>query len=288
MVSCKGEEPRPSDSMSTGPVPPKIKVGRSGRVTAHEQHGQLQGKTAIVTGGARGIGAAISDLFVSEGASVVIADVLEDDGEVLASKLGDQASFIRHDVTDEASWLATVGHCASTFGPPDVLVNNAGVMVVGPLEQATVVDFTRAFSVNLLGVFLGIRSVIAPMRESGGGSIVTLSSVTGFSGGLNMGAYTASKAGNIALVRTAAMELGPYGIRVNAIVPGGIDTPMSRGPEFAAVDTEAVYGRIPMGRIGTAEEVASTALFLASDSSSYVTGAQFLVDGGMSAGPLLF
>jgi 3alpha(or 20beta)-hydroxysteroid dehydrogenase len=161
-------------------------------------------------------------------------------------------------------------------------------MVFGPLEQASVADFKRAFSVNLLGAFLGIRSVIAPMRESGGGSIVTLSSVTGYSGGMGMGAYTASKAGNIALVRTAAMELGPYDIRVNAIVPGGIDTAMSRGPEFAAIDVDAVYGRIPMGRIGSAEEVAPMALFLASDASSYVTGAQFLVDGGMSAGPLLF
>jgi 3alpha(or 20beta)-hydroxysteroid dehydrogenase len=257
-------------------------------VPASLQQGQLEGKTAIITGGARGIGAAMSDLFVSEGASVVIADVLEDDGDVLASKLGNQASFIRHDVTEESSWQAAVDHCVSTFGPPDVLVNNAGVMVFGPLEQASVADFKRAFSVNLLGAFLGIRSVIAPMRESGGGSIVTLSSVTGYSGGMGMGAYTASKAGNIALVRTAAMELGPYGIRVNAIVPGGIDTAMSRGPEFAAIDVDAVYGRIPMGRIGTAEEVASMALFLASDASSYVTGAQFLVDGGMSAGPLLF
>ena len=252
------------------------------------EQGQLHGKRAIITGGARGIGAAMSDLFVSEGASVVIADLLEDDGDVLASKLGSQASFVRHDVTDESSWQAVVDHCVSTFGPPNVLVNNAGVMVFGPLEQATVADFKRAFSVNLLGAFLGIRSVIAPMRESGGGSIVTLSSVTGYSGGMGMGAYTASKAGNIALVRTAAMELGPCGIRVNAIVPGGIDTPMSRGPEFAAIDVDAVYGRIPMGRIGTAEEVASMALFLASDASSYVTGAQFLVDGGMSAGPLLF
>jgi 3alpha(or 20beta)-hydroxysteroid dehydrogenase len=249
--------------------------------------GQLQGKTAIVTGGARGIGAAVSELFVSEGASVVIADLLEDEGTTLSSKLGDRATFVGHDVTDEASWERVLGHCTSSFGPPDVLVNNAGVMVVGPIEQATVADFTKAFSVNLIGAFLGIRTMIAPMREQGGGSIITLSSVVGYSGNVGMSAYAASKAGNIALVRSAAMELGPLGIRVNSIVPGGIDTPMHPGSE-EGIDIDAIYGRIPAGRIGTAEEVASLALFLASAASSYVSGAQYLVDGGMSAGPLLF
>jgi 3alpha(or 20beta)-hydroxysteroid dehydrogenase len=248
---------------------------------------QLQGKTTIVTGGARGIGAAISDLFVSEGASVVIADLLEDDGTALSSKLGDKSSFVRHDVTDELSWEQVLAHCVSVFGPPDVLVNNAGVMVVGPLEQASVADFTKAFSVNLIGAFLGIRTMIAPMREHGGGSIVTLSSVVGYSGNVGMSAYAASKAGNIALVRSAAMELGPLGIRVNSIVPGGIDTDM-HPKSGEGLDVEALYARIPIGRIGTREEVASLALFLASEASSYVSGAQFLVDGGMSAGPLLF
>jgi 3alpha(or 20beta)-hydroxysteroid dehydrogenase len=256
-------------------------------VSSFQQEGQLVGKTAIVTGGARGIGAATTRRFVSEGASVVVADLLEDEGAALTSKLGAKTSFVRHDVTDEASWEEVLAHCTSVFGPPDVLVNNAGVMVVGPVEQATVADFTKAFSVNLLGAFLGIRTMIAPMRERGGGSIVSLSSVVGYSGNVGMSAYAASKAGNIALIRSAAMELGPFGIRVNSIVPGGIDTPMHPGAD-EGIDVEAIYGRIPAGRIGTAEEVASVALFLASAASSYVTGAQYLVDGGMSAGPLLF
>jgi 3alpha(or 20beta)-hydroxysteroid dehydrogenase len=250
-------------------------------VPASEKQGQLQGRTVIVTGGARGIGGAISELFVSEGASVVIADLLVDDGTKLAAS-------IEHDVTDESSWQRTIDHCVATFGAPNILVNNAGVMIYGEFENASVADFHRAYSVNQLGPFLGIRSVIAPMRANGGGSIVTLSSVAGYSGSPGMAAYSASKAANIALVRTAAMELGTYGIRVNSIAPGGIDTPMQRGPLFDGIDLDAVYGRLPIGRIGRAGEVAAMALFLASDASSYVTGAQFLVDGGMSAGPLLF
>jgi 3alpha(or 20beta)-hydroxysteroid dehydrogenase len=256
-------------------------------VSALQKEGQLQGKTAIVTGGARGIGAAMSQLFVSEGASIVIADLLDDEGTALSSKLGDQCSFVHHDVTDESSWEQVLVHCTAIFGPPDILVNNAGVMVVGTLEQASVADFTKAFSVNLIGAFLGIRTMIAPMRENGGGSIVTLSSVVGYSGNVGMAAYAASKAGNIALVRSAAMELGPMGIRVNSIVPGGIDTPM-HPVSGEGLDVDAIYARIPAGRIGTPEEVAALALFLASPASSYVSGAQFLVDGGMSAGPLLF
>lgn len=247
----------------------------------------MSGKVAIVTGGSRGIGAAISRLFVAEGASVMIGDLLEDPGKQLADELGERARYISLDVRDEAAWERVLEVCVATFGPPTTLVNNAGVMVVKSVEQSTVGDFERALSVNLIGPFLGTRTVLGPMRENGGGSIVIMSSTSGYAGMTGMGAYSASKAANAAFAKSAAMELGQYGIRVNVIVPGGVDTPMQRGPQFAEIDLDAVYSRLPLGRIGAAEEIANTALFLCSDESSYASGSQFVIDGGMTAGPQL-
>jgi 3alpha(or 20beta)-hydroxysteroid dehydrogenase len=249
--------------------------------------GQLSGKVAIVSGGARGIGEATTRAFVREGARVVIGDLLESEGAALADELGEAVSFCRLDVRTEQDWQRIVQHCAETFGPPNVLVNNAGVMVVSSVELSTTEMFERAFQVNVLGPFLGTHSVIEPMRAAGGGAIVTVSSVSGYTGTMGLGPYAASKAGNAALVKCAAMELGRDGIRVNAVVPGGIDTPMSRGPEFDGMDTSGIYQPLPLQRIGRPEEVAEVIVFLASDASSYMTGAEVVVDGGLLAGPLL-
>jgi 3alpha(or 20beta)-hydroxysteroid dehydrogenase len=248
---------------------------------------QLVGTNAIISGGARGIGAATARRFVAEGARIVIGDVLEDLGQALAAELGDNARFCKLDVRDAEDWNAAVKLCKVEFGLPTSLVSNAGLMVVGPIEAASEDDYRRAFDVNVMGAFLGTRAVIEPMREAGGGSIVVISSTAGAAGMAGMAAYAASKAGNEAFAKSAALELGPLGIRVNTIVPGGFDTPMQNGPEFANVDIEAVYRGFPLGRIGQPEELANAILFLASSESSYATGATFVIDGGMLAGPLL-
>jgi 3alpha(or 20beta)-hydroxysteroid dehydrogenase len=246
---------------------------------------QLTGTNAIISGGARGIGAATAKRFVAEGARIVIGDVLEDLGHALAAELGENARFCKLDVREADDWAAAVNVCTSEFGLPNSLVSNAGVMVVGPIETATEADYRKAYDVNVLGAFLGTRAVIGPMRESGGGSIVVISSTAGAAGMAGMAAYAASKAGNEAFAKCAALELGGYGIRVNTIVPGGFDTPMQNGPEFANVDIEKAYSIYPLGRIGQPQELANAIVFLTSPESSYATGATFVIDGGMLAGP---
>jgi 3alpha(or 20beta)-hydroxysteroid dehydrogenase len=246
---------------------------------------QLLGKNAIISGGARGIGAATARRFVAEGARVIIGDILEGDGKALADELGENARFVRLDVRAAADWEAAVELCKAEFGLPQVLVSNAGLMVVGPIESATEDDYRRPFEVHVMGAFLGTRAVIEPMRQAGGGSIVVISSSAGYSGVAGMAAYAASKAGNNVFAQCAALELGHYGIRVNTIVPGGFDTPMQRSEAFANVDIDAVYGGYPLGRLGKPEELANAILFLASSESSYATGATLVVDGGMLAGP---
>jgi 3alpha(or 20beta)-hydroxysteroid dehydrogenase len=247
---------------------------------------QLLGTNAIISGGARGIGAATSRRFVAEGARIVIGDILEDAGRALADELGDNARFSKLDVRDAEGWNAAVKLCKAEFGLPTSLVSNAGVMVVGPIETATEDDYRRAFDVNVMGAFLGTRAVIDPMREAGGGSIVVISSTAGAAGAAGMAAYAASKAGNDMFAKCAALELGHLGIRVNSIVPGGFDTPMQNGPEFANIDIEAVYGTFPIPRIGRPEELANAVVFLTSSESSYATGSTFVIDGGMLAGPM--
>jgi 3alpha(or 20beta)-hydroxysteroid dehydrogenase len=245
----------------------------------------LSDTNAIISGGARGIGAAAARRFVAEGGRVVIGDILDDAGKALADELGENARFVHLDVRAAAEWEAAVELCKAEFGLPQVLVSNAGLMVVGPIESATEDDFRRAFEVNVLGAFLGTRAVIESMRQAGGGSIVVLSSTAGAAGVPGMSAYAASKAGNKAFAECAAMELGQYGIRVNVIVPGGVNTPMQHGEAFANVDIDAVYGQFPLGRIGEPEELANAILFLASSQGSYTTGATLVVDGGMLIGP---
>jgi 3alpha(or 20beta)-hydroxysteroid dehydrogenase len=254
--------------------------------------GRLDQKVAIITGGASGIGAAAARLFVAEGARVVLGDVQEEKGMTLASELGSAAAFVSLDVTDKSSWERAVARCTAEFGSLSCLVSNAGINFVAPIEMTTEADIRRLFDVNVLGVHLGLQAVVGAMKATGGGSIVVTASTAGVIGLDWHGAYAASKAGGAALARCAAIELGPFGIRVNSVHPGAIDTPMRAGVVHSSgmsqADRDARIKALPAGRLGRAEDVAQLMLFLCSDESSYLTGGQLQVDGGMLAGPRVF
>jgi 3alpha(or 20beta)-hydroxysteroid dehydrogenase len=247
--------------------------------------GKLQDKVAIITGGARGMGAATSRVFAAEGARIVIADLLEKEGTALAAEIGAHARFRRHDVTDEQSWAGLVEFAKAEFGRIDVLVNNAGVLLFKSLLDMEKAEFERVLSVNLIGPFLGIKNVAPVMIAQGKGSIVNISSVDGMKGTNSLAAYGASKWGVRGLTKVAAMELGHKGIRVNSVHPGGVNTVMGNAEGRPAEDVNRDYFlRQPIQRIGEPEEVARVSAFLASDESSYVIGAEIVVDGGMIIG----
>jgi 3alpha(or 20beta)-hydroxysteroid dehydrogenase len=247
--------------------------------------GRLEGKVALITGGARGQGEAHARRFVAEGAKVVIADVLDALGRRLSEDLGADAVYVRLDVTDEQSWTDAVAATVERYGRLDVLVNNAGILRVGPLVDTSLEDYRAVIDVNQVGCFLGMRSVIEPMTRGGGGSIVNVSSIAGLQGVPGVIGYVASKYAIRGMTKAAALELGHQGIRVNSVHPGTIDTPMVGGEEFADVDQEAVYASLPIPRIGAPEDVSHLMVFLASDESSYCTGGEYVVDGGVMAGP---
>ena len=249
--------------------------------------GRLAGKVAIVTGAARGQGAAEVRAFVAEGARVMFGDVLDDDGQALAAELGDLVRYEHFDVSDEASWERVVTLTAETFGRVDVLVNNAGVSRrPKPIVDTKVDEFRRVLEVNLVAMFSGIKYTAPHMVAAGGGSIVNISSVNGFVGAPGISGYVTSKFGIRGLTRTAALELGRSNIRVNSIHPGPIDTAMVQPQSWGGFDMRPVMANMmPLGRIGQPEEVAEMALWLAADASSYCTGAEFVVDGGYLAGP---
>ena len=246
--------------------------------------GRLDGKVALISGGARGQGAAEARLFAAEGARVVLADVLDEEGEKAASEIGAAARYVHLDVTDESQWRATVDATVDAFGSLSILINNAGIVRTGYLEGHALEDYRAVVEVNQTGVFLGMKSVVAAMREAGGGSIVNISSNAGLEGVEGVIGYVASKWAVRGMTKTAALELGQYGIRVNSVHPGGVDTPMLEQDDFEVVDQNAVFAAQPIPRIGQPEEIAKMVLFLASDDSSYSTGAEFLADGGMMAG----
>jgi 3alpha(or 20beta)-hydroxysteroid dehydrogenase len=246
--------------------------------------GRLEGKVALITGGARGMGAAEARLFAKEGAQVAIADVLDADGEALATELGESAAYHHLDVTSEDDWSAAAQSAVDRFGRIDVLVNNAGILKFAALDEMPLEDYMQVINVNQVGVFLGMRTVVPHMKQAGrGGSIVNISSVEGIRGAPMLIAYAASKFAVHGMSKAAAVELGSSGIRVNSVHPGGIDTPMVRAQGLEGADLDKIFRGIPLGRAGVSEDVAQVVAFLASDESSYCTGAEFVVDGGATA-----
>lgn len=244
--------------------------------------GRLTGKVAIVTGGAQGQGAAIVRAFVAEGAKVTVADVADEPGKVLADALGHDALFVHHDVADEDSWRSVVDQTVEAFGPVTVLVNNAGVLMFAELTTMEVADFERLVRVNMVGCFLGMKTVAPVMEAAGGGSIVNCSSIEGLGGMPTLVAYTGTKFAVRGMTKAAAMELGPKGIRVNSVHPGMVDTAMTRG---YAGEEGMQWGakRVALRRVGIPEDIAPLYVFLASDESSFSTGAEFVADGGATA-----
>ncbi|MBV1893634.1 MAG: glucose 1-dehydrogenase [Ilumatobacteraceae bacterium] len=245
--------------------------------------GRLDNKVALITGGARGQGEAESRLFVAEGARVVITDVLDAEGENLARELGEMATYARLDVTDEDNWDRVI----SDLGPGglDILVNNAGIALMASLLDATLDHYRKVIEVNQVGTWLGMRAAGRAMRDSGGGSIVNISSIDGFHGMPAMTAYASSKFAVRGMTKAAALDLGSHGIRVNSVHPGLIDTPMLvTGGQEVRESLGKLAETFPVGRLGTAKDVAQVVLFLASDESGYCTGTEFVVDGGLIAG----
>ncbi|MGB8402775.1 MAG: glucose 1-dehydrogenase [Mycobacterium sp.] len=238
---------------------------------------------AIVTGGARGLGASFARHIVAGGGKVVIADVLDDEGSELAAELGADARYAHLDVTDAAQWDAAVKLTLHEFGALNGLVNNAGISTGQFLEHEPVDHFRTVLEVNLVGVFNGMQAVITPMRAAGGGSIVNISSAAGLMGLALTAGYGASKWGVRGLTKIAAVELGPDRIRVNSVHPGMTYTPMTA--QVGIVQGEGNYPNTPMGRVGEADEIAGAVSYLLSSSASYVTGAEIAVDGGWTAGP---
>jgi len=244
--------------------------------------GRLKGKTALITGAARGQGAAAARRFVEEGARVLIADVNDDEGKALADELG--ALYQHLDVSQEADWAAAVNRATDEFGALTVLVNNAGVLHFSELAKTSLADYERVIRINQIGSFLGMRSVVEPMERAGGGSIVNVSSVEGLAGMPFLIAYTASKFAIRGMTKVAALELGSKGIRVNSVHPGMIDTRMVRDAAGGAeIDLSPVGKKVALGRVGRPEEIADLVVFLASNESSYCTGAEFVADGGATA-----
>ncbi|GAA2071719.1 glucose 1-dehydrogenase [Streptomyces albiaxialis] len=239
----------------------------------------LSGRVVVVTGAAGGQGAAHARTLAAAGAALVLTDLDEEGGAAVArarEQDGAEAVFVPHDVSSARDWARVADEARARFGRIDVLVNNAGLWRTAPVGEQTEEGFRALLDVNLLGPFLGIRAVLPALREAGGGSVVNVSSTAGLTGIPGHSAYGATKFGLRGLTRSAALDLAPEGIRVNSVHPGAIDTPM-------IADVQGAGARVPLGRVGAPRDVTGLVLFLASDASGYVTGAEFVVDGGSTA-----
>ena len=248
---------------------------------------RLQGKVALISGGARGIGESAGRLFAREGAKVVVGDILEAEGRAVEAELraaGGDAFYMRLDVTDEADWELAVSRTIERFGRLDVLVNNAGVGVQSRIEDTTVKDWDRVMDINAKGVFLGTRAVIPAMRQAGGGSIVNISSQLGLVGTDNSSPqYQASKGAVRLLTKATAIQYAREGIRANSVHPGPILTAMTERRRADPEHYRKMLSRIPLGRFGESDEVAYGVLYLASDEAAFVTGSELVIDGGWTA-----
>jgi 3alpha(or 20beta)-hydroxysteroid dehydrogenase len=246
--------------------------------------GRLKGKVVLITGAAGGLGAAAARRLAGEGAQLVLTDADEERASTLAQELGGGAAALEHDVTSEERWQAVLAHALDAHGRIDVLLNNAGVFLAAPLTETTLEQFRRVQDVNVTGVFLGMRTVVPAMIERRAGSIVNVSSVAGLTGPPYLTAYAASKWAVRGMSKVAAKELAQFGVRVNSLHPGQIDTDMNtRQREQTPELIEKLIRGIPLRRIGTPEEVAHAIAYLASDESVYVTGSELVIDGGVTA-----
>ncbi len=236
--------------------------------------GRVDGKVALISGGARGMGESHARLLVAEGAKVVIGDILDDKGKAVADDLGDAARYVHLDVTDPEQWQAAVATAVQDFGVLNVLVNNAGIVNLGQLKSFDLNKWQQIIDVNLTGTFLGMRAAVEPMTDAGGGSMINISSIEGIRGAPMVHGYVATKWAVRGLTKSAALELASQKIRVNSIHPGFIRTPMTRHLPDDMVT-------IPLGRPAESVEISTFVVFLASDESSYATGSEFVVDGGL-------
>ncbi|HLV48764.1 MAG TPA: glucose 1-dehydrogenase [Aliidiomarina sp.] len=241
---------------------------------------RLDGKVTIITGAAQGMGAAHARLFINEGAKVVITDLNEEKGRALATELGENALFIHQNVTSEEDWAHVIATTEEHFGPVNVLVNNAGITMASSIQDTSLEAYRRILEINQVSVFLGMKAVFPSMKKTQGGSIINVSSINGLVGGAI--GYTDSKFAVRGMTKAAALEYSPLGIRVNSVHPGVIETPMIMQGDTKAV-VEEFAKSIPLKRIAKPEEVSKLILFLASDDSSYSTGSEFIVDGGLTA-----
>jgi 3alpha(or 20beta)-hydroxysteroid dehydrogenase len=245
--------------------------------------GKFDGKVVLITGGARGMGAAHARAFVKEGTSVAISDILVEEGEKLAAELGEQVKFYHHDVTNQAEWEAVVDDIENTFGPIHVLVNNAGIVLMKSILDMSEEEYRKVIDINQVSVFLGMKSVLPSMRKTKDGSIINISSLAGFRGSSRGSvAYSASKFALRGMTKAVALEMASEGIRVNTVHPGLILTPMTvqKGAEEII---EHLSKGIPMKRAAQPEEVSKLVMFLASSDSSFSTGSEYILDGGQLA-----
>ncbi len=278
----------PAERLVVNPVPRGFdsvltlinSVCHNGRVSGE----RLDGKVAIITGAAGGIGAAAARAFADQGAELVLTDADGAGAEAVAAAIGERATALVHDVTSEADWEAVVTHATAAHGGVDTLVNNAGILLAAPLAETSLADFRRVLDVNVCGTFLGMKAVAPLMAERRAGSIVNVSSVAGLIGSPYLTAYAASKFAVRGMTKVVAKEFAAAGVRVTSIHPGQVDTEMnSRQRDEMPALIEKLIAGIPLRRIGTPEEVAHALVYLASDESAFMTGAELVLDGGTSA-----